>query len=91
LEVEAGDNRGIQQVKFLRWDALNEQYVTLGILALPPFQLAVSAVDLNPAWNQVFVVASDLAGNTSNSPFIWLYKLLEGNVEYKVYLPVAGN
>jgi hypothetical protein len=91
LEVEVNDNVSVGQVRFLWWDAANEQYVTLGTLVQPPFRLQVSASTLNPDWNQIFAVASDLARNNSDSPYVWLYKLVEGGAGYQIYLPFTGK
>lgn len=93
LEADASDNVGIGTVRFLRWDAVNEQYVTLGSLVQPPFRLQISGSILNPDWNQVFVIASDQARNSSDYPYIWLYKLVEGGGlrDYQVYLPFTGK
>jgi hypothetical protein len=87
LEVEASDNVSLAQVTFQRWDAVNEQYITLGILEQPPFQITVNASSLNPEWNQVFVVATDLAGNTSERAYIWLYKLVPDQLPNQTYIP----
>lgn len=91
LEVEASDNDTIAQVTFFRWDAVNEVYVTLGILDMPPFQIEINASTLNPNWNQVFVTASDLAGNKSDRTYIWIYKLVEGEMGNMIYLPAIGK
>jgi hypothetical protein len=89
LEVEASDNNRLSQVTFIWWDAVNQQHVTLGNETQPPFRIQVSADALNPAWNQVFVVATDLAGNSSDQPFIWLYKLGQGQGGGPIlYLPL---
>jgi len=89
IEVEASDNDAIAQVTFLRWDAVHELYVTLGILDMPPFHIEIDASTLNPNWNQVFVFASDLAGNKSEIPFIWIYKLVQGEMGNLIYLPMV--
>jgi hypothetical protein len=91
LEVEASDNDTIAQVTFLRWDAVNELYVTLGILDKPPFQIEIDASTLNPNWNQVFVFASDPAGNKSDNTFIWIYKLVQGEMDNFINLPMIGK
>jgi hypothetical protein len=91
LEVEASDNGNLSQVTFQRWDAVNERYIALANLAQPPFRVTVSASDLNPAWNQVFVKAMDAAGNSSERSHIWLYKVDEGGISRRVYLPFLGR
>jgi hypothetical protein len=89
LEVEASDNNRLRQVTFTWWDAVNHQHVTLGSATQPPFRIQVSADALNPAWNQVFVVATDLAGNSSDQPYIWLYKVVQGQGGGPIlYLPL---
>jgi hypothetical protein len=87
LAAEASDNRGIGQVQFFRWDAVKNQYITIANLVQPPYQTDISASALNAEWNQVFVIASDQAGNTSDYPFIWLYKLGEDQKGVLIYLP----
>jgi hypothetical protein len=92
LEVQASDNLGLGRVVFLWWDAVNNRYVTLASLPpTPPFRIQVSASALNPAWNQIFAVAEDLAGNSSNQPYIWLYKESPGQSSLPVYLPIIGK
>jgi hypothetical protein len=91
LEAEASDNVSIQQVMFIRWDAVNLQYITMGSVDRAPYRININAGTLNPGWNQVFVNASDAAGNRSDSPFIWLYKLVEGNVSFLIFLPFTGK
>ena len=89
LEAEASDNIAIQQVSFQRWDALNLQYVYLGTVNQAPYRTTISASPLNPGWNQVSTVAVDTAGNRSDYPVIWLYKLAE--VTDLVFLPILGK
>lgn len=89
LEVTAYDNGAVESIEFLYWDAVDEQYRTLGILHQAPFRLSVDANVLNLGWNQVFVMASDLAGNSSEIPYIWMYKLPSQN--NRTYLPLAWN
>jgi hypothetical protein len=91
LEADARDNISIQQIKFIRWDAVSLQYVTIGSVEQAPYRIIINADELNPGWNQVFVNASDAAGNLSAYPFIWLYKLVEGNVSTLIFLPIAGK
>lgn len=88
LEAAAQDNESIKQVLFTRWDAVNLRYVTIGNLYQAPFRINVNARSLNPEWNQVFVQALDMAGNRSNLPFIWLYKLVDGEVSSLNFLPI---
>jgi hypothetical protein len=86
LEAEARDNASIKQVVFIRWDAVNLQYVTIGTVDQAPYRITINASTINPEWNQVFVTASDVAGNNSDSPYIWLYKF--SNL---IFLPYAGK
>jgi hypothetical protein len=91
LEAEVLDNTSIKQITFIRWDAVNLQYVTIGTVDQAPYRINIDASTLNPEWNQVFVTASDEAGNNSESPYIWLYKLGEGEITNLIFLPFAGK
>ncbi len=91
LEIEVSDNGTIGEVKFLLWDAVNELYVTLASLDQPPYSIMINASALQPGWNQIFGFASDLAGNQSNYPYIWLYKLTDGVMDHSIYLPLVGR
>ena len=91
LEAKAWDNDRIGQVRFFRWDAVNLEYVTIGTLSQAPFRINVEAGTLNPEWNQVFVIATDAAGNESDLPFIWLYKLVGGKMNNLIFLPITGK
>lgn len=89
LEVQASDNGSLSHVTFTRWDALNLQYVSLGSVVQPPFVIQVNAAELNPGWNQIFVSAQDQAGNSSDTPYIWLFKVSagQGGGGLQLYLP----
>jgi hypothetical protein len=91
LEAEAWDNDRIEQVTFFRWDAVNLEYVTIGTLSQAPFQINIKADTLNPEWNEIFVIASDAAGNRSDHPFIWLFKVVGGKMNHLIYLPITGK
>ncbi|MEJ2599445.1 MAG: hypothetical protein P8Z00_14005 [Anaerolineales bacterium] len=91
LEAQAWDNATIAQVTFFRWDAVNLEYVTIGTLNQAPFRINIQAGTLNPEWNQIFVTASDAAGNQSDHPFIWLYKLAGGEMDHLIFLPITGK
>ena len=91
LEATAWDNDRVSQVTFFRWDAVNLHYVTIRTLSQSPYQADVQADALNLGWNQVFVTATDAAGNQSDRSFIWLYKLPGGEMNYWIFLPVAGK
>jgi len=91
LAAEAWDNGSIQNVMFIRWDAVNLQHVTIGTLDSAPFQININASTFNPGWNQVFVMASDEAGNKSDDPFIWLYRLAEEKMNTLIFLPILEN
>jgi len=91
LRVEASDNSSIQQVRFLWWDAVNVHYVTLGTIYQAPFQIEINASTLNPGWNEIFVNATDVAGNRSDFPFIWLYKLVQEQMNNQIFLPFTGK
>lgn len=88
LEAGAWDNESIKEVRFFWWDAVNLRHITLATLVQGPFRININASMLNPEWNQVFVIASDAAGNKSDYPFIWLYKLGEGKTSRWIYLSI---
>lgn len=85
LEVTASDDSLVTEVTFWRWDAFVKDYFVLSRLTQPPFRTEVQASDLNVGWNQIYANATDVAGNSSDFPSIWLYK------PAKVYLPVVGK
>lgn len=88
LEVAVEDDGVVEAVEFLRWDAVQEQYINLGTLEEAPYRVEVNAGSLNSGWNQIFVVAVDLAGNSPEQvPYIWLYKRV--SLSHQIYLPMA--
>jgi hypothetical protein len=74
LGVNAEDNASIQRVRFLRWDALLNKHVEIGMDYEAPYEVELDANTLNWGWNQVFAEAYDNLGNRSNIPYIWLYR-----------------
>ncbi|MBK5109249.1 MAG: hypothetical protein JJE12_14025 [Anaerolineales bacterium] len=82
IEVEVSDNFQVDCVEFIRWDAIGEQFIALGEDCLLPYQLTINSSSLNYGWNQVYIRASDIAGNFSPHNFIWLYRIT------RTYLPI---
>jgi len=82
LVADAGDNTGIDKVRFRRWDAVNNVYVEIGVVSSEPYQVSLDISTLNYAFNEIFVDAYDLAGNVSERKHIWLYR------EAKINLPL---
>lgn len=78
LIVNATDDIAVDRVVFLRWDAVIEKYVTIAVDDQAPYQIAVSASELNPTWNEIDAASIDTAGNFSGWKWIWLYLPQEG-------------
>jgi hypothetical protein len=91
LEVNASDNATVESVTFLRWDAVQEQFITLGIVETRPYRLVFNTGELNPEWNQVFAIAFDQAKNQSNREFIWLYRGTPPNLTFKIFLTTLSH
>jgi hypothetical protein len=72
LEVSAGDNQGVQQVWFYRWDPLQEVYLEIGSVYTAPYRIQLETSQLSAEWNQIFARAFDASGNPSERGFIWL-------------------
>jgi len=87
LVATATDNNSIRQVNFFRWDAKNNMYVEIGVVASSPFQWYLDIQTLNHQWNQIFVRVTDSAGNVSTLPFIWIFR----NLPIQVFLPVISR
>ena len=81
LKVNATDNSGIARVRFKRWDISHLQWVYLGTVTAPPYEINFNTSTLFYEWNEIRAETYDLAGN-SNEPRIWLYRLYNG------FLPV---
>lgn len=75
IEVVVIDNFQVDCVDFFRWDPPTKQHIQLGNVCLPPYEIVVDVGSLNFEWNQVWVQASDRAGNLSDYEFFWLYRL----------------
>lgn len=92
LIVDATDNVGVTRVEFLRWDAVNEVYVTIAVDNEAPYEAVVNASDLNPTWNHIRAASFDAAGNHSDWLGIWLYKIADGPLfsaaDTSVFLPM---
>jgi hypothetical protein len=91
LEVRPVGNAEIMLVTFIWWDAVNELFVELASVDQPPFRIEVNASSLNPEWNQVDIIATDQAGNTSEVSYIWLYKYLQTEADNPLFLPFVGR
>ncbi|MEJ5312349.1 MAG: Ig-like domain-containing protein [Anaerolineae bacterium] len=74
LQVETTDNVGVARVWFVRWDAVNSQWITIGNDYTAPYQTNLDCATLNYTWNQITAVAYDAAGNTDEK-YLWLYRL----------------
>ena len=91
LEVQASDNQAISRVIFRRWDAVVGQYVNIAEVEDEPYRVMLNSGELNPAWNQVFVIVVDGAGNQSEYVHIWLYKIDSVTAQTQIFLPVIGK
>lgn len=78
LVVTAEDDVAVDRVEFLRWDAVNEVYVTIAVDEEAPYQATISAGELNPTWNSIIAASFDTAGNQSDWEGIWLYLVADG-------------
>ena len=83
LTAAPTDNYSVSQVRFFRWDAVNNKYVDIGVVNSSPYVLNLDTTSLNFHWNQVFITARDGAGNTSPYQFIWVYR----NLPFQLFLP----
>lgn len=75
LQVEATDNVGVARVRFFRWDAVNLQTIEIGDDYTAPYQVNIDCSTLNYNWNETKAVAYDAVGNTSETRYIWLFRL----------------
>jgi hypothetical protein len=91
LEVRPVGNSEIMLVTFMWWDAVNELFVELASVDQPPFRTEINASLLNPEWNQVDIIATDHAGNTSEVSYIWLYKYIQAEADSPLFLPFVGR
>jgi hypothetical protein len=83
IDVEVTDNFQVDCVGFIRWDALGEQFIDLGEDCDNPFLLKIESSTLNFGWNQIYIWAVDMAGNTTPHEFIWLYRV------NRTYIPLV--
>jgi len=92
LEVEAVDNRGVDRVLFVRWDAINRVYITIDEQRQTPYEAQVAAEELNPGWNQVFAVVYDSSGNRAADTYIWLFRSgATGGGGAALFLPLIAS
>jgi hypothetical protein len=92
LKVEVTDNHTVNQVSFVRWDAVKQIYVVIAEFNQRPYQLELATSTLNLGWNQIYAVAYDVAGNRAEDKFIWLYKNSSaGGGEGRNYLPFISQ
>jgi hypothetical protein len=93
LLVEATDNVHVARVEYLRWDAVQNTFVTIAVDKVEPYQQTVFADELNPTWNQVFAASFDNAGNQSDWEWIWIYKVVSGPLfqppNPKLFIPLV--
>lgn len=81
IDVEVTDNFQVDCVYFYRWDAPNGQFVILGEDCQAPYQHVLDAKTLNFGWNQINIIAFDVAGNSSASHyFIWLLRVIRTHI-----------
>ena len=85
IEVEVADNFQVDCVEFIRWDAISEQYIDLGQDCLPAYQIVIVKNSLNFGWNQIYIRAIDIAGNSSQYEFIWLYRI------NRIFIPLVAS
>ena len=75
LEVSVtDDSSGIAQVRFSRWDAVNEVVVELGAVYSAPYRTSVDVNTLNLGWNEIDADISDNAGNSARTYF-WIERI----------------
>jgi VCBS repeat-containing protein len=77
----------LYMVRFTRWDPIKKNYIEIGNVYQPPFRATIDTKGLVLAWNQVFALVYDQAGNISERRFVWLY--LENLVS--LFLPVVAH
>jgi hypothetical protein len=81
IDVDVTDNFQVDCVIFYRWDAPTSQFIILGEDCEPPYHLVLDVKDLNFGWNQINLIATDVAGNaTSSQSFIWLLRLIRTHI-----------
>ena len=78
LEASASDNRGVQWVDFIRYNALTGQWLEIGEDMVAPYQASIDCSALNSGYNQVNTMAWDTSGNPSDSPYIWINRETNG-------------
>jgi Bacterial Ig domain len=75
LEVTASDSSGIRSVEFNWYGHANDQLVAIGADSSAPYQASVDVNMLNIAWNEIFVIAEDTAGNRVKQS-IFIYRVM---------------
>jgi hypothetical protein len=83
IDVEVIDNFQVDCVGFIRWDAVGEQFIDLSEDCTSPYQLTIESSSLNYGWNQIYIWADDIAGNSTEYEFIWLYRV------NRTYIPLV--
>lgn len=86
LEVSTTNPDSTLRVLFYRWDAVNEEYITIGEASDTPYRTSLNASELNPGFNQVFADIYDQFETRSDIEYLWVYKFA-----YRSYLPIVGN
>ena len=74
LAVTVQGPEEVGRVRFRYWDYKKEQYVLIGNVYQPPYELDFYTCELNPNWNQVFARAYDTDGKQYEREHIWLFK-----------------
>ncbi len=74
LMVNATDDIGIERVRFYRWDKNNLWYVEIGNVYSAPYQWDLDTRALYYQYNEIDVETYDLAGNSSDHKYIFLYR-----------------
>jgi hypothetical protein len=89
LRVDASDNVEVASVRFLRWDAVKEVFLDIGVVTVGPYATTLDTAILNYEWNQLFAIAYDRAGNASPRQFIWIFRTAGG--PFPLFLPAVGH
>jgi len=83
LEVDAADNLGISDVRFIWWNAAKQEWVELGSVQGAPYKLDLDTSQLNFGWSEIRVRAYDTAGNSTLSDRATLYRSAQ------IFLPMV--
>jgi len=89
LRVRPISPEPISLVRFVRYDTVSEDWVTIGEDSDAPYQVYLNPADLHFEWNQINAYAFDLAQDTASiQKPIFIYR--RGSV-YRFYLPLILN